>query len=248
VKVGPMGGSIGLGGMKSDVPSDARGLMREDLSPVAALAHDLRSPISAVLGFARLAREDLDAGDLGRAKAFLERIERSAAVIDAVLEAALAGDSRETAVPADLDLALEQIRSERKGDLERGRIRVIAQSDAPGFAVRQADLYRLLSNLVGNAIDHMGTAVNATIAVSVQCDGERATLRVCDNGAGIAPERSERVFEVAHTFRAGGTQRSHRGFGLAIVRELAASWGGCAWVEPRRARGATLCVTIPVAR
>jgi signal transduction histidine kinase len=105
-----------------------------------------------------------------------------------------------------------------------------------------------LSNLVGNAVDHMGDALAPEIAVSVACSGELATLRVRDNGVGIAPELHERIFEVDHSAVARNERACHRGLGLAIVRELAEGWRGRAWVESARGGGAAFFVTIPVAR
>ncbi|HEY8120049.1 MAG TPA: HAMP domain-containing sensor histidine kinase [Myxococcota bacterium] len=212
---------------------------------VATLAHDLRSPLSAVLGFARLAREELASGESARVALLIERIERSASTLDAILRSALGADTSVNA--ADLTSVLEQILAERKLDLERRGIRLVAPSFAPVLDVRPADLYRLLSNLIGNAIDHMGVARGARIAVSIACEGDVATLRVSDNGVGIAAEQRELVFEAAYTHCHGDAARRHRGLGLAIVRRLAASWGGCAWVEAEPRQGATLCVTIPVA-
>lgn len=228
------------------VSGEALGTPREPLQPVIALAHDLRSPLAAVLGFARLALDDLRAGHVQHAMAVLEGIERSASMADEILRNILVPE--EPASPrADLRSALAQVRAERKRELERRAIRLIEPADAPLLAVRQADLYRLTSNLVGNALDHMGDADDASITVGLSCDGHTATLRVRDNGAGIAPGQHERVFEVAHS-RSSTDAPPRRGYGLAIVRELAESWGGRAWVEATRPPGATLCVTIPVAR
>ena len=222
------------------------GLTAHELAAVAALAHDLRSPLSAVLGFARLAREDLAAGDNARAALLIDRIERSASTLGAILRCAL----DESACPstADLNGVLEQISTERKPELERRDIRLLTPEDPPALGVRHAELYRLVNNLVGNAIDHMGDTHNAVIAVSIACQGESATLCISDNGVGIAAERHEFVFDVARTNSLADGGHGHRGLGLAIVRQLAASWGGRAWVEPSPHPGAKLCVTLPLAR
>lgn len=215
-------------------------------APLEALAHDLRSPLSAVLGFARLAREDLASGAPARAASLIARIEQSASTIDEMLRGALT--PMRGAETADVSQVLEQVRSERKRELERRGIRLLSPEDPPVLACRPSELYRLLSNLVGNAIDHMGEALAPEIAVSVACSGELATLRVRDNGVGIAPELHERIFELDHSAAARDERALHRGLGLAIVRELAVGWRGRAWVESARGAGAAFFVTIPVAR
>jgi signal transduction histidine kinase len=218
----------------------------EGLDPLAALVHDLRSPLAALLGFARLAGEDMRSGDLARAALALDRVERSASMLEAVLAAA---QRRGSSTPrADLARVVDQIAAERKGDLERLGIRLLAPTRVPPLAIAEADLYRLLGNLIGNAIDHMGETREAAIHVSLRCDGVLATIQVSDNGSGIPLDSRERVFEVAHTCRGDAAVAREHGLGLAIVRALAARWGGRAWVEPARAPGATLCVSLPVAR
>jgi signal transduction histidine kinase len=215
------------------------------LCPSAALAHDLRSPLAAVLGFARLAREELAAGDSAQAARLIERVERSGATLETILRSAL--DASPRGAVTQLGPVLEQVHAERKCELERRGIRWLAPAEAPPLAVRHADLYRLLGNLVGNALDHMGDARDGAIAVTITCHRGTATLRVLDNGVGIPPDQRERVFDVDHSRNRSERSRARRGLGLAIVRQLAAGWGGRAWVEASPLPGATLCVTIPVA-
>jgi signal transduction histidine kinase len=231
----------GLSGATAPVAAAA-----PELPAVATLTHDLRSPLAAVLGFARLAREDLAAGDTARAALLIERIERSASMLEAILESARERGRAEQA--ASLASVLEQIRDERRCELEGRSIRLLAPDDAPALAVGGADLYRLMANVIGNAIDHMGARASATIAVSIACSGDYATLRVSDNGVGIAVAERELVFDAAHSRCSGEAAPGHSGLGLTIVRQLAESWGGHAWFEPTPQPGATLCVTIPVAR
>jgi len=208
------------------------------------LAHDLRSPLAAVLGFARLAREDLAAGEVGRAAALIDRIERSASTIDAILLGAL---GEQLSGFSDLISVVEQIRGERKLELERRRIRLLGPADSPPLAVAHADLYRLVTNLVGNAIAHMGEAKQPRIVVAITKRGAVATLSVRDNGVGIAAEQREAVFDARHSSGRADAAACHRGLGLAIVRELAESWSGRAWVECPRSGGAILRVILPVA-
>lgn len=205
-----------------------------------ALAHDLRSPLCAVIGFTRLAREELARGNTAQAQELLARAERSASTIDRILHATLAPAA---SAACDALRVIEEVRLERKPELERRRIRLAVPPDAPLLACTAVDLYRVLSNLIGNAIDHMGAPRPAVIAIEIERSGDVATLRVRDNGGGIAAADRERVFAPGET---RNRERSLHGLGLAIVRELAASWGGRVWAES--GDGATLCVTIPVAR
>lgn len=218
-----------------------------DAEAAARLAHDLRSPLAAVLGFARLAREEIGA-DSSRADLLLTRLERSARTMEEILCGAL-HDSACSVPPADPCEVLEQIRGELKARLERHRIALSVPEEAPRLACRRADLYRILSNLIGNAIEHMGAPARPMLCVSFACDPSFAQLCVRDNGVGIRAAVIERIFEPSHSRRSTrGTARERHGLGLAIVRELAASWGGDAWVESECGAGAAFFVTIPLAR
>jgi signal transduction histidine kinase len=212
---------------------------------VAALAHDLRSPTAAVLGFARLARQDLAAGDLTRALDLIDRIERSASTMDAILLGALGEPARPV---SDLVRVVDQVRAERKLELERRHIRLVGPTESPLLGVADAQLYRLMTNLIGNAISHMGETRHPCVTVELSRGEEMALLSVHDNGVGIAAEQREAVFSARHSSGRKGGSECHRGLGLAIVRELAESWRGRAWIDCPPGGGTTLRVTIPLAR
>jgi signal transduction histidine kinase len=103
----------------------------------------------------------------------------------------------------------------------------------------------VFSNLIGNAIDHMGPCDDACIVVDVvrETDCEHITVR--DPGRGIAPEHHERIFEVFQSFGRHNDERRGTGIGLAIVKRIAQTHGGRAWVESRPGHGSTFHVTLP---
>lgn len=198
-----------------------------------------------MLGFARLAREDLVAGDFERAADLINRIERSAATMDAILLGALGESANDVSDPSRV---VEQIRAERKLELERRHISLLGPAESPLLAVAHAQLYRLMTNLIGNAIAHMGETRHPRIAVELARRDQMALLSVHDNGVGIAAEQREVVFDARHSSGRSGGGECHRGLGLAIVRDLAEGWGGRAWVDCPTTGGTTLRVTIPLAR
>jgi two-component system sensor histidine kinase SenX3 len=100
----------------------------------------------------------------------------------------------------------------------------------------------VLDNLIANAIRHAGEG--AHVEVRARGLAGAVELVVADNGAGIAPEHLERVFErfyqIEHARSGPGT-----GLGLAIVKHIAEEYGGRATAESRLAGGTTMRVVLP---
>jgi signal transduction histidine kinase len=117
----------------------------------------------------------------------------------------------------------------------------------PGALVAGArdELHRLVLNLLENAVRH--TAPGTPVRARVRRDGADVVLVVEDEGPGVPPELSERIFE---RFVRGASDRGgSSGLGLAIVRAVAESHGGQVSLQNGPAgRGARFVVRIPSAQ
>jgi CheY-like chemotaxis protein/two-component sensor histidine kinase len=88
-----------------------------------------------------------------------------------------------------------------------------------------ARLEQVLVNLLGNAAKHSGAG--SRICLDVQCSEGEAILRVCDNGAGIAPEMLAHIFEpFIRTANSGEDEQGGLGLGLTLVKKLVELHGG----------------------
>ena len=105
---------------------------------------------------------------------------------------------------------------------------------------------RVLDNLVANALRH--NRLGTVLFFDLEARGERAVLRVADNGRGIPPERAKRIFE---PFTVGSDARSGKGsgLGLAITRRIVELHGGAVALtpEPPPGRSTEFVVTLPLA-
>jgi PAS domain S-box-containing protein len=215
---------------------------------IRSLAHDLRSPLVSVLGFSRLLREDFG-GALGeRGAHFLDRIAAAGRnmenLIRDLLDFARIGHEGVQRTLVDPREVLQQLRSECKPRLEQQGVALELPDSPPLLLCDRTRLYQLFSNLIGNALDHMGETPHGRIVVEVRESADRHVLVVADNGRGVAAEERERVFEMFHTVqRPGG--RKGTGIGLAIVRKIAERHGGRAWVEDAPSGGAAFHVLLP---
>jgi len=170
---------------------------------VADASHELRTPLTAL-------RLRLENGDVEGA---LSEVERLADLVDALLALARADATAETAEIVDL-AALARERVEHWGPLaqERGIELVADVSPSRGRAGR-GRLTQVLDNLLANALD----AARTEVRVSTR----EATLRVVDDGPGLAPSERARAFDRFWSGREGGS-----GLGLAIVKRLVETDGG----------------------
>jgi two-component system, CitB family, sensor kinase len=106
-----------------------------------------------------------------------------------------------------------------------------------------ADLTTVVGNLVDNALDAIGYAPEAWIAVEIVQEHGRVRVVVRDSGPGVAPELAEEVFEHGFTTKAAANGR--RGIGLAIIRMVCARRGGL--VSVRNDHGAVFTAELPAA-
>jgi len=215
---------------------------------VQTLAHDLRSPLVALLGFSRLLRQDY-ADQLDDTGAhFVDRIEQAGRTMETLihdlLELSRIGQPGERPAMVDPRAVLLQLHAEVKPRLEAAGIRLVLSEDPPLVYCDRTRLYQVFSNLIGNAIHHMGPCDAPRIEVEVIEDEEFHRISVRDSGRGIAREHHERIFEVFQSLGARQDGSRGTGIGLAIVHKIAETHGGRAWVESEPGQGATFHVTL----
>ena len=192
---------------------------------VAAVSHELKTPLTAIAGFAETLLDGALHEDPAAAKGFVERIARHAERLTVLVRDVLTLSRLEQGAwevhPAELDLAElgRQLVDEHQSAASERQVRIQLETPDRLPAVSDRELlHQLLGNLVSNAVRYNRTG--GTVTVRLAADGDHLRLVVADTGIGIPAEHRERVFERfyridAHRSRAsGGT-----GLGLAIVKQ-----------------------------
>jgi signal transduction histidine kinase len=206
-----------------------RSLVADRTQMLAAVAHDLRTPLMQM----RLAAEQAD-------PALRDAIGKDAAEIDALVGSFIAfardDPSLEARVRLDIAALAQSIVDDRAaagdGAAYEGPDRVVLTGQPLG-------LKRMLVNLVDNAIRYGGSAW-----VALHADGEGVVIDVRDRGPGITKERRADVFEPF--VRLDPDRAAGAGLGLAVVRSVVRAHGGEVTIDDAPGGGARVCVRLPV--
>ena len=216
---------------------------------VRGVAHDLRSPLVSLLGFAGLLRDDYADVLDQKGQHFLSRIDQAARHMDELLhdmlELSRLGTTSQCRVQVNPAPILDQLRLELKIQLDEKGIELQLPADPPTLLCDRTRLYQLFSNLIGNAIQHMDRDSGARVRVEIESVSEGWQIQVIDNGPGIKLEDQTRIFGVFETASRASGQRRNSGLGLAIVKKIVELHSGRVWVESAPGEGARFIVWLP---
>jgi PAS domain S-box-containing protein len=211
-----------------------------------AVSHDLRTPLTNVLGIALTLQRGSDGLPPDLVADLVQRLTTNARKLDRLLSDLLDLDrmARGTLTPRRqvVDLGALTRRSVEEAAVTDEHS-VIVDASALHIAVDGPKVERIVENLVVNAARH--TAAGTTIWVRVHAEADGALLVVEDEGPGVPPQLREQIFE---PFRQGRKIAAHTpgsGIGLALVAQFAILHGGRAWVEDRPGGGASFRVYLP---
>jgi PAS domain S-box-containing protein len=218
---------------------------------VAIVAHDMRSPMSVLSGYAQLLLERWDRLDDGTKQdyvAAIQRNSRSAAdLVDDVLEVARieAGELQYVPEAYDLEELVRDTIREVVGPELGQRIAVRRPPSLPLARGDRRRHWQALSNLLANAARY--SPVDAPPELELALDGGMLRVSVRDHGPGIAPEDHDALFRKFSRLSGGGGAARSRGTGLGlyIARSVVEAQGGRIWVETAPGAGATFSFTVP---
>lgn len=238
---------IGRGILLHDITAD-RELDRMRASLVSTVSHELRTPLASIKGYATtLLAEDVQ-WDRESQHEFLKVIsdesDRLSELVNNILDLSRldAGALRLELVECNIEETIR--RAAKRVRFNGNRFEVQVEANLPPLYADPLRLESILRNLFENAVKYGGE--ETSIHVDVQNMNGDILFRVADDGPGIPPEESTRVFESFYrvddslTRSAGGA-----GLGLAICQGLVHAHGGRIWVEPQES-GACIAFSIPV--
>jgi PAS domain S-box-containing protein len=216
---------------------------------VNTVSHDLRSPLTSVIGYTELVER---AGELNdNQRDFLKRIQDSVQHITSLINDLLDLGS----VEAGFDTRRERVQLEAvlrytldmlQGQIKSKRLKV--QTDiAPSLPALRANPIRLrqvLDNVVGNAIKY--STNGGEVKISIQSEGNQIILNVKDNGPGIPIADQPHIFDKFYRGSNVDDEITGSGLGLAIVKTIVDNHQGRIWVESAEGKGSSFSIVLPV--
>lgn len=203
----------------------------------ADVAHELRTPVTALVAAASLLREHLEvmpAGAARPAQLLVADVVRLRHLVDELMEISRLDGGGETVTPQRLDL----LSFVNAIVLSRGWKAEVTGDPAP-VDLDPRRLERVVANLIANAVEHGRKEVRVFVSAS--------SIKVIDRGPGIAPEHLPHLFERFYKAdRARGGPGS--GLGLAIAHENARLLGGELHVSSEPGAGSEFTFTLPVTK
>ncbi|HQU36293.1 MAG TPA: ATP-binding protein [Anaerolineales bacterium] len=216
---------------------------------VHTVSHDLRSPLTSVIGYTELVER---AGELNEhQRDFLKRIQDSVQHITALINDLLDLGSVEAGMDTrrefvHLDAILQYTLNMLQGTIKTKRIKVHTEitPSLPAIRANPIRLRQLLDNVVGNAIkySHPGGEVN----IAILAEGDQIILKVSDNGPGIPVEDQPHIFDKFYRGSNITENVTGSGLGLAIVKSIVDGHQGRIWVESAAGAGTSFFIVLPI--
>jgi len=210
-------------------------------------SHDLQAPLTTISMYAELLERRRDPGpkdghDL--IDGIREATHQARTLIRDLLEYSRAGRGDLEAEPLRSELVVTQALEALAGAIESSGARVRVGS-LPVVLADRSNLCRVLQNLIGNAVKFT-RGEDPEVSIEATRDGAMWAFSVRDNGIGMDPANSQRIFE---PFRRLHGEESYpgSGIGLAVCERIVEQHGGRIWVQSVLGEGSEFCFTLPAA-
>nr|WP_160049104.1 PAS domain S-box protein [Natrialba sp. INN-245] len=211
-----------------------------------AASHDLQEPLRMVTSYLQLIEgryaDELD----DDAEEFLEfavdGAERMREMIDGLLAYSRVDTQGDSFEPIDLDAVLEDVLDDLQLKVDASGAAIDAEP-LPQVLGDRSQLRQVIQNLLSNAIEYSGDEP-PTIEITAERDGDEWRITVDDDGIGIDPSKTDRIFQVFQRLHMAD-EHDGTGIGLALTRRIVERHGGRIWVDSEPDGGSTFFVTLP---
>jgi PAS domain S-box-containing protein len=215
---------------------------------LALMSHDLRTPLTTMIGYAQLLLRQLSIAALERATHSAEAIVASGATMERILKDIMERSQMQAGLAtlrlAPLDLVQVVAQSIDQNMLPEDTARITIQAVSPLPIIADAiQVERVIVNVLTNACKY--SAATAPVVVQVMRIHDNAVISVTDQGVGIDVDDLPHLFEKYYRAKTAGTTQGV-GLGLFGSQLIIQAHGGCIEVESAKGQGSTFRVVLPV--
>ncbi|MFI5236881.1 MAG: ATP-binding protein [Ignavibacteriales bacterium] len=218
------------------------------------ISHDLRSPLSGLMGILEILETSYDSLEETEMRAIVAEAFRTSKTTYALIENLLEWSRIQTGKLTthreqfNISALVNDIAALYDNKLKNKKIDFNTEIDANlNILADKAMTETILRNLISNAIKF--TSRTGTLKVSAEMKEDLLIMKVEDSGIGIDEKKISNLFRVEVNYSTKGTeQESGTGLGLIICKELVEKQGGKIWVESKKNEGSVFYFTIPVTK
>lgn len=222
---------------------------------LTSISHDLRTPLSVILGAASSLKDLGGALDPDAHRELVATIEEEGQRLNRFIANLLDMTRLESGAvtprldPTDLGDVCGSAAARARRVLGNHKLAIAIEPDLPLVRLDPVLFEQVLFNLLDNAGKY--ATPGTTVTLAARRDGAALTISVADEGPGIAPDDRERIFDKFYRVRAADKKRAGTGLGLAIARGFVEAMGGTLTAANRPAPqtgrpGAVFTITLPV--
>ncbi len=212
---------------------------------VYSVSHDLRAPLSSILGLINVSKIDEDKENL---PVYLEKIEASVNKLDDFIKEIISY-SRNVRLKVDIEevdlrALVEEVLEGLAYMNPENKVKVMVESSANTlFRTDKIRLTIILNNIISNAFRYYKSYINdAYVKIKIMVTPSRGVITIADNGIGIKPDRLKKIFDMFYRATDAG---NGSGLGLYIAKESVLKLEGTLTVDSEFERGTTFTITLP---
>lgn len=206
----------------------------------ASVAHEIRNPLTSIKGFIQLMQStnELNSRYLD---IMLEEIDRINTITSEML---ILGKNQEVSYyRLDIRESIHQVLTLMKAQTNLNNIELLYNETSQPVMIKanDAQIKQVLINLIKNSIEAI--EADGKISIDLEKDGNEAVLIIADNGAGMEPERLERIGELFYSTKEKGT-----GIGLAVCKKIIQRHNGEISFKSEKNKGTIVTIRIPLVK
>jgi len=214
-------------------------------------SHDLREPLRNISGFAGLLRRELTPEEGSKIEEYLSFITDNTVQLNILIQDILIYSKlnqekiQEQAIFFDPCVIIDNISKDLSRSFDKKRVKIFVKGEFPKLLSSNKQVYFLFKNLIDNGVKYNK---NPFPRIDISCEekGDNYEFSVRDNGIGISPEFTSKIFEMFTRLH----NRKHfkgTGLGLSLCQKIVENHGGTIRVESTKEKGSNFIFTWPKA-